>query len=245
MKEQDHIREQVAAFLRGELPAETQRALLEDEAFVAALTREEELREALGPSGFNGFRETVSTVVREKAAGPDEKAKVWKRHKALAAVIFAIAILALLILGWWWTRRPSAEKVFAQYFVSPYVPVTARGTAPAGELGLRVDSLYLAGDYDMAARILRLSSGPENSATRLLLAELLLRTGRPDATLDILDDMSAGPGFEKEWLRAWAYFMVGRHTDARIGFEAILRSESPFRDEARQMLDASGLSGTQ
>ena len=171
-----------------------------------------------------------------------KKASTWPTYK-LAGIAAAVTILMALGYGLFF-NQPDPQRTFAQYY-SPYYNVlegTERsGNTTRGSLAMR---LYDQQRYEEAARVFDrvVRQLPNNSAFRFYAALSQMSAGQADAAITNLQQVLKNPQDQwhepARWYLGLAHLQQGDTEKARELLQAIAASESSYRRQAREVLDA-------
>jgi hypothetical protein len=247
MTEREKI-ELIEAYLRGDL-AEAQRAtvekLLRDESFQKAVEEQREIREALGSSKVNAFRRIVREVVEER------RPEVKKPPILSRRLLVSAAGIVVLLVAAWWIFKPGLsleEKLFARYFEPTAVvgifrnaDIPAEGGDEMLQIQKEIDSLYRRQDYGQALSRMETYGAQfpdvRSSDYYYWSGLLYLFTDQPEKALMAFDSIQIGYPFEKAWYTGLAWLKAGDRRQAEAVFSDIARSESPYREEAEEILE--------
>ncbi len=240
----------IDAYLKGDL-TEAQRTSIErlrteDASFQKELDEHLELREALGPSQVNAFRQMVGEVIKQN------QARKKKKGFSLQYLIAIAAAVALLLIAWQVLKPEpdTPEELFSRSFNPPALVAILRNaetiseTEPTAQIQKEIDSLYRRKNYQEALSRLNAYGNqfPETRSSDFYYWSglLFLLTDQADRALEAFSQVETGYPYDKPWHIALTYLKTGDRRRAQAAFSAIAQSESPYREEAATILKALG-----
>ncbi len=202
-----------------------------DPSFAKGIPFYEKLHYAFAKADYEQTKSQLQSFYKE------EKQSVWKKWSIAATVLALMGLGTMLYMN----MSNSSEKLYAQYF-EPYKNVVqpiVRGDVEKSTK-VRAFMAYDDGDYEKAIGYLDelLEEKPE-AILALYKANAQLQMNQTEAAIDILaSQIKASDSIyaEAQWYLALGYLKMDNKTAAKSYLNALLESNSNFKNKDAQHL---------
>ena len=211
-----------------------QRRLETDAEFAQAFQLEKDLMEGIEVMGNQNLKKELKGIYEEEIGGKAQKSAPAKpvlfSRRSWMAVAASIAVL--LIAGWWLSRPPTPEKLYAQYFKPDFDFVEKGG---GEKLVAEAEAALERGDYEGALPLLEelLKEKPINGRYLLAKGIALVETEKYMEGIDAfltLENSSRYTRSEALWYHGLALLKQGHLTESYIILKQIPENSSRYKE---------------